>query len=138
MLRVILLLFRGLFVRSITLQLMNIKQVMVTPQAITASTKIFSLTTVNSIFTTYPMASQTRFLRVKSKQIFPWGDPANRRDVTLGINAELNGFGGPYNNGAFMLFDDGRVKHISEKIDPEILKALSTPAGGEVISQNSY
>ena len=68
------------------------------------------------------------------KENFPaWGDPANLRDLTLGLNKHPNGFGGLSKKGTAMLFVDGRVKTLSNNIDPEILRALSTPAGGEVI-----
>ena len=67
----------------------------------------------------------------------PWGDPSNFRDPMLGINKSPNGFGGPYRNldGANFLLVDGSVRFISDKVDPNVLKALSTPAGGENVSE---
>jgi prepilin-type processing-associated H-X9-DG protein len=62
-----------------------------------------------------------------------WGYPANWRDLTLGINASPNGFGGPLAGGANFLFADGSVHFVINSISPELLKALSTPAGGEKV-----
>jgi hypothetical protein len=62
----------------------------------------------------------------------PWGHPVNWRDPTLGINRSPDGFGGGKGyRGATFLMMDGSARFISEMIDPEVLKALSTPAGGE-------
>lgn len=70
---------------------------------------------------------------------FPaWGDPSNKRDLSLGINRHPDGFGGPYEGGANFLFADGHVRFISENVDPKILEALRTPAGGEAIPNGSY
>jgi hypothetical protein len=60
----------------------------------------------------------------------PWGHPANWRDPALGINRTPDGFGSPL-NGANFAFADASIRFLSEKIDPQVLKALSTPAGGE-------
>lgn len=62
----------------------------------------------------------------------PWGDPTNfavpadrigppNRSATTGGNQVLMG--------------DGSVRFVSEKIDPAVLKALSTPDGGERIDE---
>lgn len=67
--------------------------------------------------------------------IKPWGDPLNFRDPGLGINQSRRGFGGPFTGGAHFLFSDGSVRFVSEKIDPAVLKALSTPNGGETIGE---
>ncbi len=61
-----------------------------------------------------------------------WANPENVRDPANGINKGANSFGSPFSSegkaGAQMLFADGRVKFISEDIDPDILKKMSTPA----------
>ncbi|QDT40081.1 hypothetical protein Pan241w_01340 [Gimesia alba] len=64
-----------------------------------------------------------------------WGDPTNFRDPARGINQSPHGFGGPFKGGANMLMIDGSVRFISEDIDPTILKALSTPNGGEAVGE---
>jgi prepilin-type processing-associated H-X9-DG protein len=68
----------------------------------------------------------------------PWGDPTNWRDPSLGINRSPDGFGGPFEGGASFLFVDGSVRFIKNTIDPSVLKALSTPQGGERVSSEQY
>lgn len=64
----------------------------------------------------------------------PWGHPINWRDPARGINRSRQGFGGqPNAGGAYFSMADGSVRFVSEKIDPEVLRALSTPNGGEMI-----
>jgi hypothetical protein len=64
----------------------------------------------------------------------PWGHPVNWRDPAKGINRSPYGFGGsPYTAGAYFSMADGSVRFVSERIDPQVLQALSTPAGGERI-----
>lgn len=67
--------------------------------------------------------------------IKPWGDPLNFRDPALGINQSPQGFGSPYKVGIHFLLSDGSVRLISDKVDPEVLKALSTPNGGESVGE---
>jgi prepilin-type processing-associated H-X9-DG protein len=68
----------------------------------------------------------------------PWGDPTNWRDPALGINRSPTGFGSSAPGGASFLFVDGSVRFMKNKIDPRVLKALSTPAGGEKVSSDAY
>jgi prepilin-type processing-associated H-X9-DG protein len=63
----------------------------------------------------------------------PWGHPRNWRDPALGINRSPDGFGSPWPNGANIGFVDGHVKFLSNNTDPKVLRALATPAGGEVV-----
>ena len=70
---------------------------------------------------------------------FPaWGRPGNWRDPALGVNRRADGFGGPSPGGANFLFADGAVRFIKNSINPQILKALSTPAGGEPLNADQY
>ncbi|QDT29347.1 hypothetical protein Enr10x_46990 [Gimesia panareensis] len=65
---------------------------------------------------------------------FPaWGSATNVRDPAKGLNGCPDCFGSPDRKGAFLLFADGHVRFIDQNIDPQVLKALSTPAGGEPI-----
>jgi prepilin-type processing-associated H-X9-DG protein len=66
----------------------------------------------------------------------PWGDPTNFRNVALGINQSSSGFGSPFRGGAQFSFCDGHVRFVNENIDPEVFRALGTPAGGEKIDED--
>lgn len=63
----------------------------------------------------------------------PWGNPINWRDPAVGINASPDGFGSPLRGGCTFVFADGHTAFITNKTDPKILRALSTPDGGEPI-----
>jgi hypothetical protein len=68
----------------------------------------------------------------------PWGHPVNWRDPARGINRSPQGFGGtPYASGAQFSMADGSVRFVSERIHPDVLRALSTPAGGEEIDASA-
>jgi hypothetical protein len=68
----------------------------------------------------------------------PWGDPTNWRDPRLGLNRSPQGFGSVSEDGASFLFLDGSARFIKNSINPQILKALSTPAGHEKVSTDQY
>lgn len=59
-----------------------------------------------------------------------WGDPGNVRDLTKGIGRNPDQFNpGP---GYWQcLFGDGAARPISPDVDPAVLKAISTPNGGD-------
>jgi hypothetical protein len=64
----------------------------------------------------------------------PWGRPANWRDPARGIRSTPDSFGSPQQpDSAQFVFMDGSVKTLKKGIDPAVLKALSTPDGGEAI-----
>ena len=67
-----------------------------------------------------------------------WGNPTNWRDPSLGVNKDPSGFGGPYPGGANFAMVDGSVRFIKNTVDPKVLKALATPAGGEKVSSDEY
>lgn len=62
-----------------------------------------------------------------------WGDPDNYRDPAAGFHRDEVSFGRPPGAppGCTILLMDGSVRELSEDTDPEVLKAISTPAGGE-------
>lgn len=66
------------------------------------------------------------------KKFKPWGDPTN-----FGKPADYLGSGHKpaFRGGSHVLMGDGSVRFVSENIDPAVLKALSTPAGGEVVGE---
>jgi hypothetical protein len=66
----------------------------------------------------------------------PWGDHANWRDPALGINTTQEGFGNNDRKVAQFVMVDGSVRTLSNNTSPEVLKALSTPAGGEKLPDN--
>lgn len=81
-------------------------------------------------------ASHTLLHGEALKRRRPWGKPGNVRDPAAGINQSSNGFNGaPGTGGAVFSFADGRAAFIPESIDPDVLRALSTPAGGEEIGR---
>ena len=66
----------------------------------------------------------------------PWAHPLNFRDPARGINRLPDGFGGPRSaGGANFAMVDGSVHFISERVDAGVLRALSTPAGGEAADE---
>ena len=68
-----------------------------------------------------------------SDNIMAWGNPENVRDPANGVTGGANAFGSfMTKEGAMMLFADGSVRRISNKIHPGTLKALSTPAKGDI------
>ncbi len=75
--------------------------------------------------------SSNTIMAVETGENFkPWGDPTN-----IGDPATLIGGGKKtsFRGGNHVLLSDGSVRFVSENIDPAVLKALSTPDGGEVI-----
>jgi hypothetical protein len=62
----------------------------------------------------------------------PWGHPANWRDPAIGVGRSPDGFGGPPGaGGARFLMADGSVRFVSDRTDPEVMRALATPNGGD-------
>ncbi len=68
----------------------------------------------------------------------PWGDPTNTRDLTLGINKSPEGFGSHSKGGSNFVMGDGRVVFLSENTDHSVLRALSTPSGGEKVEDDAF
>ena len=79
--------------------------------------------------------SNTIYSGNSSGNYAPWGHPTNWRDPSQGINNSPVGFGSPFRGGSHVAMSDGAVKFISETIDPELLRALSTPRSGEHVEQ---
>jgi hypothetical protein len=61
-----------------------------------------------------------------------WGTPYNLRDPRIGLNTGPDSFGCP-NGRPIILFGDGSVRMVNEKIAPKAFGALGTPAGGEKV-----
>lgn len=62
-----------------------------------------------------------------------WGDPSNTRDLAAGLTPGPNTFGNPSGEGAYLLLADGSVQWFGSDTSPDVLRALSTPAGSEVV-----
>jgi hypothetical protein len=79
-------------------------------------------------------ASHTLLHGEALKRRRPWGKLGNVRDPAAGINQSSEGFNGAAGTaGAVFSYADGRASFIPESIDPDVLRALSTPAGDEEI-----
>ena len=68
----------------------------------------------------------------------PWGDPANLRDPARGVNHAADGFGAPWSRATSILMSDGAVRRIPNDIDPDVLRRLGTPNGGEPVELPSW
>ncbi len=77
--------------------------------------------------------TQTILLGEVNSMFQPWGKPTHQRDPALGINKHPYGFGSPYQGYVNIIYADGHGSSLSDTIDPQVLKALSTPNGGDVI-----
>lgn len=59
----------------------------------------------------------------------PWGKPGNWRDPALGLNRSPHGFGCRRGSRlVYFVMADGSVRSIRDDVDPEVLRALATPA----------
>lgn len=75
-------------------------------------------------------ASNTMFVGEVPSNWRAWGRPGNWRDVRLGINRSVNGFGSPNKNGALFVRVDGSVKFLSDKVDQTVLEKFADPQDG--------
>ena len=83
-------------------------------------------------------ATQTLLAGEVNAGFRPWADPANTRDPAVGLGHPA-GFGGPPESGVTMVvFADGLATSLSADIDPAVLKAISTPAGGEAVDAGDF
>lgn len=65
---------------------------------------------------------------------FPtWGSAINIRDPAEGLHGAPASFGSPSKEGVAVIFSDGSGGYMNRNIDLQVLKALSTPNGGEKI-----
>jgi hypothetical protein len=74
-------------------------------------------------------------LAVEAKREIPWTKP---EDIPFDPQGPLPQLGGFTPDGFNALYGDGSVRYIKNTVNPAVLKALITRAGGEVISSDSY
>jgi beta-lactamase regulating signal transducer with metallopeptidase domain len=77
---------------------------------------------------------------VEARRPIPWTKP---EDIPFAyainnLNAPLPELGGFWTDGFQAAFGDGSVKHLKGSAAPEVLRALFTRNGGEVVSADSY
>jgi hypothetical protein len=69
----------------------------------------------------------------------PWGHPTNWRDPGHGIHTTADSFGTARNNDTtIFLLADGSTRTVSRKVSTAVLRALSTPDGGEHIDPGEW
>jgi hypothetical protein len=69
----------------------------------------------------------------------PWGRPGNWRDPARGIRTTPDSFGSPQlADSVQFVMADGSVRTVKKSVDLAVLKALSTPDGGEPISPGDW
>jgi hypothetical protein len=79
-------------------------------------------------------ASSTLLMGEVISDFAPWGAPGNVRDPAVGLHKGAGSFGGPWHGpGTQFVFLDAKVTYISPDIDPAVLRAIATPAGGETV-----
>lgn len=82
--------------------------------------------------------SNTILLGTVAQRITPWGYPANVRNPAKGVNRDPEGFGGPAHwNGAMFVLRDGRVRFVSNAIDPKLLETMGSPPPGDARTTES-
>ena len=74
---------------------------------------------------------------VESKDTVPWSKP-DEMPLDPNIAAPVVGVGSTHPGGFNALFADGSVRFIKNTINPVVLRALVTPASGEVINSNAF
>ena len=87
----------------------------------------------NTRFRDITDGASTTIMAIESGEGFkPWGDPTN---IDHPANVMREGRKTSMVGGNHVLLSDGAVRFVSENIDPEVLKAMSTPNGGEAIGE---
>jgi hypothetical protein len=66
----------------------------------------------------------------------PWGHPRNWRDPALGLNKTPDGFGSRSGQSTLLTLGDGSARAIRNDVSPQVLRALSTPDGGEKLAED--
>ena len=72
---------------------------------------------------------------VEARRDIPWTKP---EDIPVDKDKPLPQLGGLHPSGFDVLFADGSVRFIKDTINPQVLHALLTRSGGEVVSADRY
>ena len=95
---------------------------------------VFPLNKTHGMRDTTDGSSNTLWIGEVNGGFRAWGDPANVRDPATGIGGGASSFGGPWDGkGTQFLLLDGSVRLVNSNVPSTTLKALATPAGGEII-----
>ncbi len=86
-------------------------------------------------FADFPDGTSNTLFVGESLQAVPWTKPD---DLAVGGGLPLHGLGSRHDDGFNALLVDGSVRFLKNAIDPNVLSALITRGGGEVISSDGY
>lgn len=70
-----------------------------------------------------------------SHDFMAWGDPANLRNPSHGLNRSGGGFGSADERGVNFLMADGSTRYITNDVDPRVLAALASPEPHDLTSR---
>jgi hypothetical protein len=79
--------------------------------------------------------TSTTILAVEAQRDVPWTKP---EDIPFDPNGPVPELGNVSPDGFDAVFADGAVRFISKTVNPQVLKALITRSGGEVISTHAF
>jgi hypothetical protein len=110
------------------------------------SSSYYVLTGKGGIFNDEPAKSGTAFHEipdgtsntlfvVEAKRDIPWTKP---EDISVDMEGQLPKLGGYARDGFAAAIADGSVRFLPQAIDPQILKAMFTAAGGEVVGREEW
>jgi len=91
--------------------------------------------TAGPTFMDFHDGTSNTILTVEARRDIPWTKP---EDIPFNPNGPLPDLGGFTPDGFNAGFADGSVRYIKKSIPEEVLRALITRAGGEVIRSDSY
>ena len=74
---------------------------------------------------------------VESRETAGWTQPGGM-PFDAGPDAKLPAFGSYHPGGYNVLMFDGSVRFLKDTIDPQVLRNLLTPAGGEVVGADDF
>ncbi len=85
-----------------------------------------------------PDGLSNTILAVESSHQIPWTKPEDIQVAPKDPTSLLPDLGGFVPEGFNVLFADGSVRFVKKSVKPDVLKALMTKNGGEVVSSDAY